>query len=435
MRSFHLLLRGLLATMCALSVPAACALGMPDLLFMVFEGHPTVRSQAALVQASYAEVRNAQWQYFPTPSLSLEQVRANSDDTAYNSKDGRVLTLRLQQPLWTWGRLDAGVARARAGVELAQAQAQEARQQLALRTVNAWGEWKSGEQKLLALRESVRTHENLLALIRRRIDTGLSAQADDVLAQGRLEQAQADAALALSQLESAQARLDQLTGRKLSNKFLESLEVPAREPPDSLAAILQTAWKNSPQALRLQTQAQQQSLDIEMRKAQLKPEIYLRAEHQQGSFAAFSLSSASRLFIGMNTTTGPGLAAMSGIDAAYARLDALLAEAESGQRNLEELIEIDYVALRNLHQRRASLSASLRSTQAMVDSWDRQFMAGRKSWIELMNAARELAQAQTAAAEVEAAYIVSSWRLALNTQPNELLEPAGPVIDDASAKP
>ena len=62
-------------------------------------------------------------------------------------------------------------------------------------------------------------------------------------------------------------------------------------------------------------------------------------------------------------------------------------------------------------------------------------MAGRKSWIELMNAARELAQAQTAAAEVEAAYIVSSWRLALNTQPNELLEPAGPVIDDASAKP
>jgi hypothetical protein len=30
-----------------------------------------------------------------------------------------------------------------------------------------------------------------------------------------------------------------------------------------------------------------------------------------------------------------------------------------------------------------------------------------------MNAARELAQAQTALAEVEAAYVVSSWRLAV----------------------
>jgi adhesin transport system outer membrane protein len=64
-------------------------------------------------------------------------------------------------------------------------------------------------------------------------------------------------------------------------------------------------------------------------------------------------------------------------------------------------------------QRRSSLLAGLASTQAMVASWDRQFLAGRKTWVEVMNAARELAQAQTALAEVEAAYVVSSWRLAV----------------------
>jgi adhesin transport system outer membrane protein len=49
----------------------------------------------------------------------------------------------------------------------------------------------------------------------------------------------------------------------------------------------------------------------------------------------------------------------------------------------------------------------------MVDSWDRQFLAGRKTWVEVMNAARELAQAHTALAEVEVALVVASWRLAV----------------------
>jgi adhesin transport system outer membrane protein len=49
----------------------------------------------------------------------------------------------------------------------------------------------------------------------------------------------------------------------------------------------------------------------------------------------------------------------------------------------------------------------------MVDSWDRQFLAGRKTWVEVMNAARELAQAQTALAEVEVGYVVATWRLAV----------------------
>jgi adhesin transport system outer membrane protein len=47
----------------------------------------------------------------------------------------------------------------------------------------------------------------------------------------------------------------------------------------------------------------------------------------------------------------------------------------------------------------------------MFDSWDRQFLAGRKTWVEVMNAARELAQVQTALAEAESSYTSATWRL------------------------
>lgn len=396
----------------ALAAPAQAG-SMIDLLNLAFQGNPSLRSQAQLVQASQAEIKGANWQFFPTPSVSVEQVNAANNDTSYNSKDGRVLTLRLQQPLWTGGRLTAGVGRAEAAAAAAQAQFEETRQQLALRTIQAWGEWKAGQQKLVALQGSVQTHQRLLDLIRRRIEGGVSALADDVLAQGRLEQTQADATAAQSQLAAALAKLESLTGQRVLDEQVNGYSVSAVEPLGQLAALLDRAWVNSPTAMKLRAQVRQQELDVEIRKAQLLPEVYARAEHQQGSFTTFGPSSANRFFIGLSATPGAGLSALSGVDAAVARLQSLQAELDSTQRSLIEQVSLEHVSATTQSQRRISLRAGLASTQAMVDSWDRQFLAGRKTWVEVMNAARELAQAQTALAEVEVGYVVATWRLAV----------------------
>jgi Fe-S cluster assembly ATPase SufC len=159
----------------AMMAPAAQASGMLGLRSLAFEGNPLLQSQTRLVAAAQADVKGAQWQFYPTPSVSVEQVNASNVDPNYTNRDGRVLTFRLQQPIWTAGRLTAGVSRAEALVAVAQAQWEESRQQLALRTIAAWGEWRAGEQKLLALHESVQTHQRLAALIRRRVETGLSS--------------------------------------------------------------------------------------------------------------------------------------------------------------------------------------------------------------------------------------------------------------------
>ena len=386
---------------------------MIDLLNLTFQGNPALRSQAQLVQASQAEIRGANWQFFPTPSVSVEQVNASQNDSSYNSKDGRVLTLRLQQPLWTGGRLTAGVGRAEAGMAAAQAQMEETRQQLALRTIQAWGEWKAGQQKLAALRGSVQTHQKLVALIQRRIDGGVSALADEVLAQGRLEQTLADAMAAQSQLTAALAKLESLTGQRVADEEVSAYSVAAVEPVGQLAALLDNAWVNSPTAMKLRAQVRQQELDVEIRKAQLLPEVYARAEHQQGSFTSFGPSSANRFFIGLSATPGAGLSALSGVDAAVARLQSFQSELDATRRSLIEQVSLEHVSALTQAQRRVSLRSGLSSTQAMVDSWDRQFLAGRKTWVEVMNAARELAQAQTALAEVEVGYVVATWRLAV----------------------
>jgi adhesin transport system outer membrane protein len=50
-------------------------------------------------------------------------------------------------------------------------------------------------------------------------------------------------------------------------------------------------------------------------------------------------------------------------------------------------------------------------------------LAGRKSWVEVMNSARELAQAETDLADLLTARVLLSWRLALYTQGLDSLLP------------
>lgn len=391
--------------------PAAQASGMLGLLSLAFEGNPLLQSQTRLIAAAQADVKGAQWQFYPTPSVSVEQVNASNGDPNYTNRDGRVLTFRLQQPIWTAGRLTAGVSRAEASVAVAQAQWEESRQQLALRTIAAWGEWRAGEQKLLALHESVQTHQRLAALIQRRVETGLSAQADAVLAQGRLEQVQTEVAVAQAQQANALARLEQLTGRRMADPQLQNLAVVPVEPVLELTRSLERAWENSPLSQKLQAQIRQQEMEVGIRKAQLMPEVYARAEHQQGSFSATGPSSSNRFFIGLSATPGAGLSAQSAIEGAVSRVEALRAEFESSRRNLIEQVTLEHVSAMTQAQRLRGLETSLSLTRDMVASWDRQFLAGRKTWVEVMNAARELSQAQTALAEVSVAYVVATWRL------------------------
>ena len=64
--------------------------------------------------------------------------------------------------------------------------------------------------------------------------------------------------------------------------------------------------------------------------------------------------------------------------------------------------------------------------QAVFDSYARQYVAGRKGWIDVLNAVREISQSQFALADAEALLRSSGLRLWLLTGEAPLGEvPAG----------
>lgn len=400
---------------------------LPALIAEALARHPTLRSQQELVQAARAGVDAARWQFWPTPSVAIEQAGGSGDDPAL-AGDKRVTVLRLQQPLWTGGRLTANLDKAQARALAAQSDVEIARQQLALRVLQAWVDAVVAHLKVLAQERSLRTHEQLLALVRRRTSEGVSAEADVELARSRLEGVGADLAASRAQRDAALERLAVLAGEPaIAARELPAsgdLPLPAAADAQRPAAIaLQAALAVSPQCAKAQAQARVAESEVEAARANRWPEVSLRLERQHGEHARLGAVPQSRVFIGLNGSFGAGLSTWSGIEAALAQQRSAIEEVQAQQRAVDEQVRSDLVLARVAADRRASLLRSRSAAADVSESWRRQFLAGRKQWQDLMNAEREVTQADVQLADAIGAEQLSGWRLAVMTAGVDALLP------------
>jgi adhesin transport system outer membrane protein len=377
--------------------------------------HPATQSQRAQVASAAAGVDSARWQFYPTPSVSLENAATSGADPLYQG-DKRVATLRLQQPLYTGGRLTAGADKAQASQDQSQAALDESRLQLSLRVVQAYGDWLAAHLKTQANQKSEQTHARLRDQVQRRIDEGVSADSDLMLALARQEAIRADVTAARAQGDMALARLGQLLGRPLLADALASTVAIPRPVNAQAAALLQQALSQSAALQKAKSQVRVQEATLVERRADLLPEVYLRAERQYGNFNFSNGAPENRLFVGVSSRFGAGLSGLSNVAAARGQLEAALAEVQVQTRAINEQVLADHALALSSELRLASVRASLRSAQSVSESYERQFLAGRKTWLDVMNAARELAQTETLIADLLITQMVASWRLSFYTR-------------------
>ncbi len=397
----------------ALLLPSAGkAETLTHLISSALQAHPAILVQQAQERGARAGVDSARWQFFPTPSIAIENARTGASDRSYPG-DGSVSTLRLQQPLWTGGRLTAGVDKAEAEVGVSAASFEEVRQQLALRVVQSYGDWLAGHLKVQAYNTSMETHVRLQQQVQRRIDQGASSESDLMLAVGRLKSLAADLSVARTQQEIALARLGQLLGRRIDDATLGTVLAAPRAIEPRLQTLLDLAQAGSPAIQKAQAQAKALESVIAERRADLSPEVVLRAERQYGNFSYGNAAPENRLFIGISSRFGAGLSSQSNVEGARAQHQAALAEVAVQSRAVNEQVFADYALASSSDSRMAALGAALEAAAQVSTSYARQFLAGRKTWLDVMNAARELAQTEVQLADIQAAQVVVTWRLAI----------------------
>ncbi len=383
---------------------------------MVLE-HPQILIQLQGLKSAGFDIEGSQQAFYPTPSMSVERAQSNSGiDPAYAGSP-QVAIFKLQQPLWTGGRLSAQLNKNLANQDIELAKLLETQQSLAVKTLQAWVEVVSAQRQQIVLLHTRSQLEHLEAKIERRAEQGMSPQSDVKLSRLRVSMVNQILKQTKIQEDLAWLKLKQWVPEALS---LSQPSIDHPEPWPELTAHLHTdnnidwellSTRQSPTALRLQGQLRLQEFELQEKRAAYQPEIYLRFEHQRGNYAYANTQNVNRLLIGMTASTGAGLSLQSEVASLLAKHGSAQHEIALAQRLLSESVQSDVFNLVARQSKTETLQLNLESMQEIQNAWLRQFDSGRKTWIEVMNAAQETMQGQLALVENDTAMQLSYWRL------------------------
>ncbi|ORU92577.1 MAG: hypothetical protein A6F72_05030 [Cycloclasticus sp. symbiont of Poecilosclerida sp. N] len=391
---------------------SVAASSLQEMIGEAVKSHPLVELRQAELSSYASGVETARWQFFPTPLISMEAVDADESDRSYQGDD-YVATVRLTQPLWSGGRLTAGLSKAEAREAVGYATLEETRKEIAIRVVQQYGSWLSASLRRQARQTSLSTHESLLERVRSRVKEGVSSSSDLALAQGRLASAKADVSVALAQERIALSQLSQLTGRTVSKVDLDVNQPSPRGLSSNIDmdSMKIDALAVSPSIVRAQAELLTADAELKEIKADKWPELYLRAEYQEGNLVYEGTGSEARMYVGFNTRFGAGLSNFSRVKESRHRREAALARVQSQRLEVTDQVASDYALMLSFESRILSLESSLEAARLVSESYGYQFLVGRKTWLDVMNAARDLVVAQVQLADTQASRLTVLWRL------------------------
>jgi len=362
--------------------------------------HPLMMGKRSAQAAAQADREGAEWQRYPTPSLEA------------STQNGGAGLLRIEQPLWSGGRISADIDAAGSRFDAAGAALNEAGQELTLKVIAAATEALRQQARQQHSQAGVKAHEKLLAMIQRRVAQEVSPLADQRLAASRLYAAVNELSVTTQALNNALAQLTQLAGQPVTAFSAQGLSETGA--PASLDAALDQALAYSPTLQRLTHEEEAANAEIASKRSVYMPKLALRLESTAG-LESLGLTLDNRAVLVLLAQPGAGLSAQSGAEAAVARREAVRMAREAAERDARERVTLDWnewvaapLRLENANQARTM------STE-VSESYARQYTAGRKSWIDVLNAVREATQSELAEDDARAQMLAASLRLRAQT--------------------
>ena len=382
------------------------------LLVGALNNHPTVRSARANAQGARQDVEAAKWAYWPTVSLNAASTNTKSPDAVKNPA-----SVVVQQPIWSGGALTSRVAAAEKIDQASLEQIEVARADLAIRMVEVWANFLEADASRAVAAKTLQGLTRYQAIMKRRIEGGLSSEVEQRLLSVRYLKAQSDLNDANSALEIALQRMEHLAG-KVSVSTVDLKRPLDKEPlsrwvsANQAKALSSARLANHPAVRKAEWDAAAASDQLDVQKADRWPKLVLSYQHNTGSLPPTVDRNLWQL--GLNYTPGAGLSSFAQSAAEEARYRALVDSVDTIRQQKQELMMLDWSNLRREIDRQEGLLATIDNAKAVLASYERQYFAGLKTWLEVLNALQELSQAELRPTQAMNAATLAYYRWRIN---------------------
>lgn len=400
---YHLLLLGGLGLSPLLSYAQINPLDLDALLIRATQTHPLVNAAKADELAAVEGVKAAKLGMLPTPAIS----------TAHDKENGLVSTVSIRQPLWTGGRLTAQINQSVYDNKAASAYVFEQQNTVAKNTIDIWRSYIYA----IALQElyidSLARLREFEAMMERRVEQGVSAKIELDLVKNRIYQDQNSLQNAVEQERVAGARLAQLIGENLGSKNFNITMKSLTDYAKAQSANFETqVFGNSgnfhPSVVRQHFQVEAAKQEAKAQAASRYPNVYAQYQH---TFEIENGENEGDFSVGMSYDPGAGFSSLALTRAATARALSLTQTQEATRRTVMENLQTQYQEFVSARDRERSILLAIDGAKLVVDSYGRQFIAGRKSWLEVLNAVREHTQYEQQLLEVQSQMVASFYKL------------------------
>ncbi|MEO9946843.1 TolC family protein [Paraglaciecola sp.] len=364
------------------------------------KNHPALKGQQAQLTASEYSIDSAKAARYPSMSFIT-----NNLDKNYNQG-----TLQVNQPLWTFGRINSSIDLAKANYNAEERALLQVKRSLLEATATTYANVQGAQFKTEIAKENLTEHQRLYDRIKRRATGQLASTADVNLAYSRLLQAQSELhnhkgslAVSLNELYA----LTQVTVTTATPISPSDLQLP------SVNDIKQLAILQSADVAYSKEQVHVAKLQKSNEKKSIMPTISLRVERDLLQTSPYTNVDKTRVGIvvegsleGMGVSTYNRLkGATAGIQAAQFQLDSAVNEIKRKVDNL--LINKELQS-----QLRTAQTNSVSALEKTMSSFLRQYETNRKSWVEVLNTQREMTQARYVLIDIDSQWNDISLQLA-----------------------
>jgi adhesin transport system outer membrane protein len=392
--------RGKLAEIDWPEAPGMIPPALEQAVRIVTRNYPSANSARAALRAANSDVKAAKLQRFPSVSANLAYLNASNGAPAATPQIG------VELPLFTAGRIGAEIRRAKAVEDVSSASYVETVQTLALTLSDTYFQIAQLAEREKLLMESLAAHNKLVTTMENRVQQEVSPLADLELARSRTAQVEQDANI---------TRAQKLTALRIFAELVAQADYDIGPTPrfderwtiDSPETLENQAVTYDPRLRRLTSSIDVARAEYDARRAAIFPQL-----NAQYSYDTFYKSRAGLV---VRAQAAGGFGQISTANAARIRIQGAFEDERVANQELRRIVANDVITFEAARSR-ASISLRAADTALSVsESYVRQFIAGRRTWLDVMNALREASTAQIGRSDAQVTAMAAAVRLQLRS--------------------
>jgi outer membrane protein, adhesin transport system len=389
-----------------------CKTNSDELMSKLVANHPSIKMSQEMIKGAKERIDSAFWGFFPTPSV----------DVSARDSDRNVTVARLDQPLWTGGKLTSKYDMATSKEQENLFDLQATSYKLIENYLNVLDSYAQSKANIVELQIGLNNLNRLNDMLDRRMDAGVSSNSDKDLLNARIEQINSDMIMAKNKYKVAILQLELMLDTKIDcDVNIKEIQL---NHSNNIEDYINRLLSYHPALKKSTAEIQTTKYELDNTKASIMPNVSVRAEHREGDLYDKNYDKSndqSLIYVALTASTGAGLSSMSDIAAAKVKINEIEFKKQSIEKELIDSLLNDYNNYEITKSRMKVVEKSIVSAQNVLDSYERLFLAGKRQWLDLVNSSREVMQYKIELSKLLVSKNILAYKLALKNGQIDLL--------------